>query len=1374
MSTSYIHDIFPSYQSSFKLASPVKTVGVLQQDNKYAVGGTVGAIPETVPFRLTMTNQARGINRVLNMKIMKDPLLTPSLMQQVTQETLSDTLGMDSNKMVRINFAMKVKNAPEIRRSNYVYAQDEVTSAALGDMLGSLVLTQANPFSRGNIERVSLNVQVEPKRQTAILKSIFADRNRARAGETVNISVVLETQPPPAKTYTRVFSFRIPADAPSGLLRVAAGPASEYWTLRTRVGDAPPSPDNLNDLITEFNKAGSSTDLQVHVSTPSTFLMVDKTRVPNPPATWEKLLRAAPSTSVGSYNEVQSKTQTTSLSLSGMQLLALPVESARISDKVAPDSSTVTTTTPDAGTDATTTAPPTLDATPDTPPEAPPNFAMPDGGDDSAATRGGNFAPINFTPREYSQLTSTTTSTDNLRAQASNWWSGVALLAAQSQRARLPRPASELAAVPSPRGASASADAKQEIGVGAGRRAFAEQSRAASSLAGTFASTRTTFTTTSQNLSDAQPQQVPGREPTIRPIVTPTAAPLPGITPQPTAKPIVTPTPAPTTPAEGATLGRPARSWIQGNAVDFARGDFRGAEVTSEGTLRAAALGKRIATTTEPFAWSVAADSRGNTFLGTGNNARILKVDARGTTTTLYNGREVAITALAVDSADNLYAGLSPGGRVLRFGAGISAPVTISQTLETFIWALDFDADGNLIVATGSARGALYRVANPATALAPTTRIATAAGVQYVADRPFATVPQKHIRAISISKDGIFAGTSDDAVLYQIDAKSGDAKPLFQQVMPAAAAAASTRNSSVVTASSPGGSSGLPSSVFFLLRSALAGDASSASIPSNVARPEILAVAAAPEGIYFGLSNSGTLYRYNAASGVQAIYPSPQNAIYALQRDRDGSIIAATGEKGIVYRITPREDGRAAVGARILEPTQTQALSLNFTPRGDLLIGTGNNAALYRVDANQREGTFVSNVFDAGNLVNWGALRVLGSGVNVETRSGNVEEPDASWSDWQSAARNDLNELRVVSPTSRFLQYRAQLSGGDAKLSRLEVIYRTQNGAPSVAFSSPKGGEFWRATQKPSWTGTDPDADTLRYKLWIASGDGDDWKSVALKTPTSPLGELDTTKFSDGLYRLRVEASDVARNPVDPKTAQAVSLPFTIDNTAPTISNARTEKGAPDDAASTRDDSGAPQWTLRATATDATSPIIGAEWRLISAAQLEAENKKAAAAKAAASGDTTAPTATPTPVATPASTRGAAKPAMSAAESRALALANANAAKTASITPNNMAAVASVPELVPLSGAMVGAAVGAGALPDDSSATAAGWQAVAAADGLFDSRREELLAVVEETPPTSTDEGAKTPAPAATSPRVLQLRVRDAAGNTATTTLPLP
>jgi hypothetical protein len=149
-------------------------------------------------------------------------------------------------------------------------------------------------------------------------------------------------------------------------------------------------------------------------------------------------------------------------------------------------------------------------------------------------------------------------------------------------------------------------------------------------------------------------------------------------------RPDATPTPS----SDGSkTLGRAAQRWIQSSQEEFARGEFEGAQVTNTGTIQIAPTGKLLATTTEPFAWSIAADGRGNTYLGTGNEARIIRIDASGTTSTLYDGREVAVTALTTDAAGNLYAGVSPGGRILRFTpAASAAPFSIPARLSCGRW----------------------------------------------------------------------------------------------------------------------------------------------------------------------------------------------------------------------------------------------------------------------------------------------------------------------------------------------------------------------------------------------------------------------------------------------------------------------------------------------------------------------------------------------------------------------------------------------------------------------------------------------------------------------------------------------------------------
>jgi len=1260
MTSAYIHDIFPSYQSSFKLASPIQTMGAIQQDTNFAIGGTVGAKADTVPMTVMIRNPQRQILRTYHVQIMKDPVLTPTLIQSVAAEMIDTTLGKDSDKMVSISLRMKLRDQPDVVRRNLLYAPGDIVASSLNDLNEALLVTQTNSFARGAIQGVNVEVNVQATRKTATIKNVFADRNKVKAGQTVRISVELAPTTDPDKTITKTFAFTVPADAPTGVLRIAVGASGDYWALATRVGNAPPDPENLRELLTAYSRIGAQNELMVQASTPRAFLLVDRTKVPNPPGSWSRLLRQSSSSSVAAYNETQTQTVTVDYSLSGNQFLAIPVESIKRSDQNSPDAS-------------------------------------------GAAVPNATDSPAGVAPSVSSSSATIASTSGDIDSAAIG---ALHSLPSKAFGGQSSAPAS---------GFRAFENALQR---GLGHSGFAGK-----------------FSPIEYSIGDAQPLQMqplqapanpnaPQPQNPIAPSAGSLVRPTPSVPgpPSATPTPIPTPTPSPTPPTDnGTNLGRPALRWVQNSAQEFTRGDFSGAQVTSDGAIQLSPRVRQLATTAEPFAWSVAGDKAGNTFIGTGNNARIYKINAHGDKTVIYNGKEVAVTAMTTDDAGNLYAGVSPDGKVLRFAPGSSAPVPIFQK-GTFVWALKFDDQGRLLIGTGGEKGELYRLDKPAELkaipLAINGRLLIHGNIPEIGTlfhAPFATVPQNHIRAIATRGNDIFIGTSDDGVLYRVDGSTGKTTALYE-VTPSGGSG----DLAQLAAAIPDASGATSGNASIASATGVVAPASVASITSSGS--EILAVAALPDGVYFGTSSNGSLYRWTE-SGVSVVYPTPQSSIYALQVAPDGSLLAGTGEKGIVYQFRIGTNPNNTTGARLLEPTQTQALSMAIAPGGDLLIGTGNNAAVYRASlSNIANGTYTSNVFDAKNIVQWGNLRTIGSGVSLQTRSGNTLDPDTTWSSWQNASRNDLGELRVASPSARYLQYRATLNVSDAarkpQLSRIEVAYRAKNSAPQVAWTAPAGGEFWRATKKLTWVSQDADNDRLRYMLSVSSDDGTTWKAIDSKELTTTSFDLDTTKYSDGNYRLKVEASDVLSNPDDPQTDSQVSAPFTIDNTAPKlVANAPTSTGT----TASR---------LAATATDATSAISGAEWRFVGANTPKAT-----------------PAATPT---ASSSTRTTAKaPAGSAGRSNRgdgnVASTRGSTASSASIT------------LVP-------------AKPDTTVATSNAseeWHAMAAEDGIFDSRREDVVANIEK----SDLDAARTKFGAGMQ---IEIRARDAAGNGATMKIALP
>ena len=791
-----------------------------------------------------------------------------------------------------------------------------------------------------------------------------------------------------------------------------------------------------------------------------------------------------------------------------------------------------------------------------------------------------------------------------------------------------------------------------------------------------------------------EPPTLPGAEPTPKnPIVAPKAVP----TPTATATPVPTPTPDP----KANSIARPPGRWIQKTAADFSSGNFYGSVVRDDGAIVPGPREKELISSAEPVAWSLAVAPDKTVYVGTGYNARLLQI-RNGVSRVFYEGPEVAITALAMGADGTLYAGASPGGRVYRFKPGGKREILL-QTRETFVHALKMTPQG-LLVATGGPRAALYRVDNPATVSA--NPIA----------KPLVVLPQTHLRSLDVSGDDIYAGAGDDAVLYRIDG-AGQPTALYQATNPTMGQGTITIQSGGQTQVINVGSAGAPT------------QNPAGNLPTNPLQRrggitggnEITAIAADKDGVYFGTLSGSSVFRYTAARGVREYWKAPMGAIYTLAM-KDGALYAGTDDGG-VWRLS--DDGGNVRATRLLDATQPQVLALAF--EGDtLLAATANNAAVYQIGAGSDEkgNEYDSDIFDAKSVVKWGALRTIGNGVALQTRSGNTTDPDANWSDW-----TPLDGERIASPAGRYLQYRAILQEGGS-LSRVEALYRAPNRAPRVEWTLPAGGEALSGQKTLTWKGTDPDSDSLRYSVEL-SREGAPFASVLNVTPTDAKITIKTEKYPDGTYRARVRASDAARNPEDPLTDESISQPFVIDNTAPALNDLTLTKSG-GQAAFSND----AIWKLRAQGTDATSPLAGAEWRIKPEEEKKEDAKKKDDAKktdkdSAKPGETAVVTTTTT--------------------------------TTVSATDD---ADADEVETTEAGDAKPDAKPDADTLAEIAAAkkTRSLWQAIGAADGLFDSKTEDLVAVLD---------SAFSPIPLSSGMEI-EVRLRDAAGNQTVKTLKLP
>ena len=628
--------------------------------------------------------------------------------------------------------------------------------------------------------------------------------------------------------------------------------------------------------------------------------------------------------------------------------------------------------------------------------------------------------------------------------------------------------------------------------------------------------------------------------------------------------------------------------WETNSREELLKGEARGVSVTDTGALMLAPRFAQLFDTEQAYVWSTAADERGNVYLGTGHDGRIFRVGADGKGTLLYDAPELDVTALVVGRDGALYAGTSPDGKVYRIDAQGRAAEYFDPT-DKYIWSLAIMTDGALAVGTGD-NGKIYRV-----------RAANAKPE----DALLIDINETHVISLAVDQQGqLIAGTDPGGLVLRVSPE-GKAFALYDSPLREVHALAVAPDNSIYAlalsdaASSSRGSAPAPVS---------ASPAAGAQGGTTVVTSSISVDESGQNSAFAGgapptpprsrneLSNArSAVFRIQSDGGTDVLWSSGTVTAFAVAPAPQGGVLIGTSDKGRIYSVT--NDGRDTL---LIQSSEAQISS--FVVRGrEVFAASSNQGKLFRFAAEpMSEGTYESPVRDAKVVAAWGRIwwrggRSSSSLVELQTRSGNTERPDLTWSDW-SASYRDPAGAAISSPRARFIQWRAvlrapatQSTGGEARLEGVSLAYLPRNVAPEilsittlptgVALLSalqiqvdpnleasgidpsligpvpqvPPRRAFQRGAVALQWQAEDRNDDTLEYAVYYRAQSESDFHLLKDKLRDN-FYTVDGVALGDGRYIFRVIATDAPENSIGAALAgERLSEPVEIDNTAPTV-----------------------------------------------------------------------------------------------------------------------------------------------------------------------------------------------------------------------------
>jgi hypothetical protein len=580
-----------------------------------------------------------------------------------------------------------------------------------------------------------------------------------------------------------------------------------------------------------------------------------------------------------------------------------------------------------------------------------------------------------------------------------------------------------------------------------------------------------------------------------------------------------------------------ARRFVLNTLDSFKGGDLAGVALGSDGTVRAGfTLGK------QPLpdhggVWDVLVLQDGSVLLGTGKGGHVRRVRG-GQSTVVAKTGGMAVASLAIGDGA-VFAGTFPDGAIYKLdpkaeAAKDAAPekpwVTLPETEN--VWDLAYDASSKALYAATGPEGRLYRI-----------DASGKAEVFFDSDEP-------HLVSVAVGADGsVFTGSSGKALLYKVTAP-GRASVLHDFD------GDDVRAIAIVPSDAPHGGE------MYVTANDYRGQVKGLRPQKRAKLQPNGEDSAEPK------AGKGKLVRFATSGAMETMLEDSDTHFIGLAIDARGLPYVGTGNEGRVITVDDRHvvqvvadtEERQVVGLAVSGPTR-------FVMSSDPVVfheitGSGGAAAVW-----------TSRVLDAGARATFGRVEwTVDGALELQTRSGNTDKPDGTWSDWSPAL---LQAGDIASPPGRFFQVRARFAKDpNAVLHEVRVSFKNDNvrailtSADAGDVKAELGGSTIPASGaapsdanpklKLRWQLDNPDNDELRFRLFFRPLGMTRWTSLldAGEVLTKREYFWDTSGLPEGRYRFRVDASDEISNAPGAALQHSLeSQTFTIDNTAPVLSN---------------------------------------------------------------------------------------------------------------------------------------------------------------------------------------------------------------------------
>lgn len=278
MTKAWVLGVIPNLQSGYKVGNIGEPVGSITQDRSTGIGGSLGALPKTIPLFVTANDSDRAQTSNVRVRLVEDEQLVPSIVDAVVVNTVSKTVDRAGGGTAKLRFHItgvdSKKNIIEIQRENMFYANEALLKNLNQELSEAMTILMQNKFEPVQLYGIDVEAEVSSQVQVAEVFGVRAPAAAVKPGARVPITVTLK--PYRGEEFTKTVYFTVPNDHPGGKLALnVRGGSSMAWVmnlLRKQQSEGVPAAQKqekrrkLEDFIKRVNTADKNNELIIDLA----------------------------------------------------------------------------------------------------------------------------------------------------------------------------------------------------------------------------------------------------------------------------------------------------------------------------------------------------------------------------------------------------------------------------------------------------------------------------------------------------------------------------------------------------------------------------------------------------------------------------------------------------------------------------------------------------------------------------------------------------------------------------------------------------------------------------------------------------------------------------------------------------------------------------------------------------------------------------------------------------------------------------------------------------------------------------------------------------------------------------------------------------